>query len=102
MSALADEIKAAVRAGIREELDSLRRAVSSQEHEEVLSLEKCARLSGYSIGTIRKAIRRGELQASKRAREWRVNREDLHAWRGRSVSAADAAARILQQINDKG
>lgn len=96
MSALADEIRAAVRV----ELDAERRWLEERlaklaarpgtDPEEQVPLAEVARLCGLTPGTLRRAIRQGRLVASKGPKEWRVRRADLEAFRGRPRGAAPA------------
>lgn len=48
--------------------------------EKFLSLRKCVELSGYCRKTLKKAIDRKELDASKPNRDWRVEAGELQRW----------------------
>ena len=109
MSALADEIRQAVREALRDELPRALReglgigsaAAANNDGEEALDLEECSRLSGYAVGTLRKAIKKGKLAAKKGAKEWRVRRADLLAWEGRPQkmpSVVDLRAKAAKMI----
>lgn len=108
MSALSDEIRAAVRAELDAERAWLEERLAKlagrndTDPEEALPLVECARLSGYSVDTLRRAIRKGKLSAQKGEKEWRVKRGDLDAWKGKPKgppSVVDERAEALKMLS---
>ncbi len=47
---------------------------------EYLTLQQAARLTSFSYDFVYDAVRRGELPAVKKGRDWRVGLVDLRAW----------------------
>ncbi len=46
-----------------------------------LTTKQAATLSGCTTSTIRAAIARGALRATRHGRDWQITPEDLSAWR---------------------
>lgn len=65
---LSDLVKSAVAEGLAQ--------AGVVASDETLSLRDC----GVSVRTLRTAIKRGELPASKAGREYRIRRSDLDSW----------------------
>jgi excisionase family DNA binding protein len=88
VSALQDEIKAAVAAALREELPRLLREVTPANDptspDSWLSVAQAAKLGAFEPGTIADHIERGNLPAAKPkgSREWRIRLADFRAFMG--------------------
>ena len=111
MSALQDEIRAAIQEALRQEMPELLRkhlavVAGPAPAAEAVSVTVAARLTGYSQEAILAAIVRGDLPASKPSgsRLWRIRTADLEAWlagarttraRAQVESVSEIAARML-------
>jgi len=107
-AAVRDEIEAAVRP-LREQLARLSQSAPAVSDDDELALTDAAVVSGYSVITLRKAIRAKELTAVRGLKEWRVRRGDLRAWMNskpnvsalRPVDISAKAAKMLASIGGR-
>lgn len=53
---------------------------SGEASREALTTGEAADICGVHAETIRRAIRKGDLQAAKLGGEWRISRADLEEW----------------------
>jgi len=86
VSALAEEIKSALREVLREELAGVLARVPSTAPQSLprgrLSVPEAAELARRHPDTVRRAIKAGELHATKPvgAREWILDRAEVERW----------------------
>ncbi len=93
MSALADEIEAAVRRVLEARLLAIEeRLVPKPDDDRALTVTEAAQFARYTPETLMERIRAGDLAAykPKGSREWRVRLGDLRRWlweSGRDIGA---------------
>jgi excisionase family DNA binding protein len=116
VSALTDEIKAAVVEALREELPRLLRekqapaVVRSPEPEACLTVAQAAELSGFGPQSIREKCRSGEIDAVRPGggRGWRIRKSAFDAWLGKQREPAEGvdidteARKIVARMHRQG
>jgi len=99
MSALADEIRAAVREALRDELPRVLgelRAVGTPRTVRI-GVAEASNLARRHPDTVRRAIKAGRLRASRPsgAREWILDAADVERWvQGEAVTTVDMKADV--------
>jgi excisionase family DNA binding protein len=102
VSALADEIEAAVRRVVEQRLAAIEARLSPMQpdDDQALTVQEAADFARYTPETLMERIRAGDLPAHKPkgSREWRVRVGDLRRWLWES--GQDVGARGTSPLDD--
>lgn len=65
---------------LRRLFDIITRGGESKGRRSVLSTGEASEITGYSMSSLRRAVRQGQIDATKSAGQWRVDAESLYLW----------------------
>lgn len=98
-----DEMVTAVADEVMRRLEGYFRPLSHEADAEFLTLAEVARRTAFSYDFVYDAVRKGELPAVQKGREWRVAVADMRAWMNKDrvgpVTPAPARSDLRAKVN---